>query len=142
MLKVYTIILVLFFLGCKDDINYEKPEGLLKKSEMIDVLYDMHLAVGTSNLPNIYLEKNRNYMALIYKKYGIDSTRFAESNLYYTSHIQEYEEIFEEVERRLKDLRDFHQNRMDSILEIQTGRPETRRIRDSIKKVRNLQDRN
>jgi hypothetical protein len=140
MKGVYIFILVLFILGCKDDINYEKPEGLLSKSQMIDVLCEMHIAVGTSNLPNLNLEKNRNYMSLVYKKYGIDSTRFAESNLYYTSHIQEYEEIFEEVERRLKTLRDFHQNKMDSILEIKTGTPETRRIRDSIKQARNLKD--
>jgi hypothetical protein len=105
---------------------------------MIDILYDMHLAIGTSNIPNINMEKNRNYMSVVYEKYGIDSVQFAQSNLYYTSHIQDYEEIFEKVEKRLKELRETHQTEMDSIRQLQINGQKAQRITDSVKKVRNL----
>lgn len=141
MKVLYAIIVLLLCLSCKNKIDYEKPEGLIKKSLMIDLLYDMHVAIGTSNIPNLNLEKNRNYMSLVYEKYGIDSTRFAESNLYYTSHIQEYEEIFEEVEKRLKELQDKHQNKMDSILQIEAHGVEAQRITDSVKRARKLPER-
>ena len=121
MKVVYTFILVFFLYSCNDKVNYEKPEGLISKEEMTDLLYEMHLAVGTSNVRNIHLEKNRNYMSLVYEKYGIDSTQFAESNIYYTSNIDDYEEIYEEVQRRLDTLKKFHQHIMDSISGIPTN---------------------
>jgi hypothetical protein len=106
---------------------------------MIDLLYDMHVVIGTSNIKNVHLEKNRNYMSLVYEKYGIDSSRFASSNLYYTSNIVEYEEIYEEVERRLDTLKRFHQAFMDSISEEKTtDRNRVIQIKkDSLQKTRN-----
>lgn len=115
MKVICTIFVFLLLYSCKDKVSYEKPEGLISKEEMTDLLYDMHIAVGTSNIKNIHLEKNRNYMSLVYDKYGIDSTQFAVSNIYYTSNIDDYEEIYEEVQRRLDTLKNYHQYIMDSI---------------------------
>jgi len=125
MKVVYTFILAFFLYSCNDKVNYEKPENLIGKEEMTNLLYEMHLAVGTSNVRNIHLEKNRNYMSLVYGKYGIDSTQFAESNIYYTSNIDDYEEIYEEVQRRLDTLKRYHQRVMDSI----SGIPEANKNR-------------
>lgn len=129
---IYTILLVVFLLGCQDKVNYEKPEGLIGKSEMIDLLYDMHLAVGTSNIQNVHLEKDRNYMSLVYQKHNIDSTRFAESNLYYTAHIQEYEDIFEEVERRIGNLQDIMEPKGDADTNFSDKSRDAIRKNDSI----------
>lgn len=112
---ISAFLLVFLFWSCNDKVTYEKPEDLIDKEKMTDLLYEMHIAIGTSNIKNIHLEKNRNYMSLVYEKYGVDSTQFANSNLYYTSNIIEYEEIYEEVERRLDTLRNYHQALLDSI---------------------------
>ena len=120
MKGVYAFLTIIIFWSCTDKVTYEKPENLIGKEEMIDLLYDMHVVIGTSNIKNVHLEKNRNYMSLVYEKYGVDSSRFASSNLYYTSNIEEYEEIYEEVERRLDTLKRFHQAFMDSISEDKT----------------------
>jgi hypothetical protein len=135
MKALYSFILILFLLGCEENVNYKEPDDLISKSEMTDLLYDMHLVVGTSNVKNIYLEKNRNYMSLIYEKYGIDSTQFAESNIYYTSQIQEYEEIFEEVERRMKILKEHYEAKSDSIMGLQNTERKAKERRDSIIKA-------
>ena len=139
MKGVYAFLTIIIFWSCTDKVTYEKPEDLIGKEEMIDLLYDMHVVIGTSNIKNVHLEKNRNYMSLVYKKYGIDSSRFASSNLYYTSNIVEYEEIYEEVERRLDTLKRFHQAIMDSISAEQTT-DKNRAIqikKDSLQKTRN-----
>ena len=114
--QVTFFLIIMAFLGCDSKVNYEKPENLISKKKMTDLLYDMHLAIGTSNVQNVKYEKNRNYMALVYEKYGIDSVQFAMSNIYYTSNIDEYEEIFEAVQERLKKLQDSLVEEADSLV--------------------------
>lgn len=113
---IYILVFILL-LSCESKIKFEKPENLLSKEEMIDLLTDMHLANATSGINNIQEEKNRNYMSLVYEKYGIDSVRFAESNLYYAANVDDYEKIFVAVEKRLLVLKKKHQTEMDSILD-------------------------
>ena len=140
MRVVYSILIVLFLYACKDKVAYEKPEGLISKSQMTDLLYDMHMVIGTSNIQNVHLEKNRNYMSLVYEKYGIDSTQFAISNLYYTAHVQDYEEIFEEVERRIQNLKDEMMPNADSIAGISRNARRAEQYKDSIERALNLKD--
>ncbi len=137
MKGVYAFLLIILFWSCTDKVTYEKPEDLIGKKEMTDLLFEMHIVVGTSNIKNLHLEKNRNYMSILFEKYGVDSTRFASSNLYYTSNIVEYEEIYEEVERRLDTLKRFHQAIMDSISGVKPseGYEAIKRDMDSLAKV-------
>jgi len=116
MRKIIASLCVFFMLiACESKVNYQKPENLLSKTQMANLLFDMHIAAATSNVSNLKLEKNRNYMSLIYKKYDIDSTEFSMNNLYYTSSIDEYEEIFEAVQKRLKKLQDSIYDATDSL---------------------------
>lgn len=116
MKNIIYLFIFVGILSCESKIKFEKPENLLSKEEMIDLLTDMHLANATSGINNIHEEKNSNYMALVYKKYGIDSVRFAESNLYYAANVDDYEKIFVAVEKRLLVLKKEYQTEMDSIL--------------------------
>lgn len=112
---VFYIGLILLFISCESKVKYEKPEDLIPKDQMIDLLYDMHIATGTAGVKNNDLEKNVNYMALVFEKYKIDSTRFAASNLYYIANINKYEDVFEEVTRRLDTLKSEYQRSRDSL---------------------------
>lgn len=136
MKTICALLVVLVLTSCQDKnkVNFEKPKDLIPKAEMIDMLYDMHLAVAASNMKDIGLER-RNYMSLVYEKYGVDSTRFYDSNLYYTSKIQEYEEIFEEVERRLDTITRFYTAITDSIEAVKKEELIAKRKRDSIIKA-------
>jgi hypothetical protein len=117
MKNSYYILFLLLFLSCESKIKYEKPKNLIPKRQMIDLLYDMHIANGTSGIQNKNLERNINYMTFIYQKYNIDSIQFASSNQYYTANISEYEEIFKEVEKRLKVLQEYYVKERDSLIE-------------------------
>lgn len=103
--KYIFIIVAVFFLSCESRTKYKKPKDLIPKDQMIDLLTDLHLVNGISGVKSKDGKKTENYMSALYEKYHIDSTRFAASNLYYISNISEYEEMFEEVEKRLEGQR-------------------------------------
>lgn len=97
---------VLLFAACTSNTIYKKPEGLIPKAQMVDLLTDMYLANAAKNVKTITLERNLDYMPLIYEKYGIDSLRFQKSNLYYMSRIDDHEAIYKKVENRLQEMLD------------------------------------
>lgn len=92
-------------MGCTSNTIIKKPDHLISKNQMVDLLTDMFIASGAENIKNINLERNVNYFPLVFEKYGIDSTRFKESNYYYTSRIDDYELILQKVDNRLKALK-------------------------------------
>lgn len=116
MRNLICLSLLFLLFSCESKVKYEKPKDLITKEQMIDLLYDIHLANGTTGVKNKDLENNLNYMSLVSEKYNIDSARFAESNLYYISNINEYEDIFKEVERRLEALKTEFDRKRDSVL--------------------------
>lgn len=97
-------ILLVFLVSCTSNTIYDKPEHLLSKSKMADILTDMYIAEGARSVNNKNLERLVDYMPLVYEKYKIDSTQFAESNFYYNTRIDDYEEIYKMVNLRLKKL--------------------------------------
>ena len=92
--------LLLAFIGCNHTID--KPDNLIEKDKMIDILYDISLleAIKSQNISGGISNKNAN--TYLYKKYKIDSIQFAQSNKYYASDIEEYKKMFEEVKSRLE----------------------------------------
>lgn len=109
--------MIVLMLSCESKTKMDKPENLLTKKQMIELLTDMHLANSTSGVNNIHEEKNKNYMSLVYEKYKVDSVQFAESNMYYAANVEEYEDIFLKVEKRIKVIQKKYQTELDSILE-------------------------
>ena len=100
------VLLVCF--SCTSRTIYKKPKDLVSKEQMVDLWVDIMIANGARNKKNKMAQRKINYMPFIYKKYNIDSTRFMQSNIYYTSKIEEYEKMFQEVEVRLKKIREIY----------------------------------
>ncbi len=103
---LFFIIIIVLSGACTSNTIYKKPDDLIAKKTMVNLLTDMYLANAASEIKNKKLEKNKPYMALVYKKYGVDSTQFQHSNLYYMSKMEEYEGIYEKVEKRLQKMLD------------------------------------
>jgi len=122
MSKFFYITLLGFFLiNCTSNTIIKKPDNLVPKDEMVNILTDMFLASGAENIKNLQLQRKVNYFPLVYEKYQIDSTRFKESNFYYVSKIDDYQEILDKVDKKLKEMRKLNQEKME--------------VRDSIKKM-------
>ena len=89
--------------SCKDEV-IEKPERLIDKDVMVDIMYDLSVleAIKYQNPTSLDTFKinPRDY---IYKKYKIDSLQFAKSNIYYAADYEDYKLMFEEITKRLDD---------------------------------------
>ncbi|MDH5414275.1 MAG: DUF4296 domain-containing protein [Flavobacteriaceae bacterium] len=119
MKRIFYIIFLLLFLGsCTSRTIYKKPENLIDKEQMIQIWTDIYIATAARSQKTIALEKDKNYMPMVLKNHKIDSVQFSESNIYYTSRIDEYEKMFEEVQKRLKELKEPYdpETELDSIL--------------------------
>ncbi|HEX8269966.1 MAG TPA: DUF4296 domain-containing protein [Flavobacterium sp.] len=97
------LLIVLLAIGCGDSIS-DKPDNLIEKDVMVDILYDLSLmdAIKTQK-PTILSENSIEPNIYIYRKYKIDSAQFAQSNRYYASEIKTYKKMYSEVEKRLKE---------------------------------------
>ncbi len=110
------------FLGtCTSNTIFKKPNDLISKDLMVDLLTEMYLASSGENTKNMSLKRKVNYFPIVFEKYNVDSTRFKASNYYYMSRIDDYDEILGKVEERLKKLSERYENE--------------RKIRDSIKRA-------
>lgn len=107
MKQFITIILLsVFIISCTSNTIYKKPENLISKDQMVDLLVDMQIALGARTVKNKEGEPKGDYMYLVYEKYGIDSTRFSESNFYYTTNIDDYNKILKKVKKKLDKMKE------------------------------------
>jgi len=127
------ILTILLLISCTSRTIYKKPKDLIAKDQMIDLWTDIFIANSAKSIKNRKLENKVNYMPFIYDKYKIDSARFMRSNIYYTSKIETYEEMFQKVEKNLLELRDKYDPDM---VGIDPNLPVWKR--DSIRRARKL----
>jgi len=99
--SLYIIILSILFSCQKKEIK--KPNNFIEKNKMINLILDMKIAEKSRTIPTKNKKRNINYMSFVYEKYNVDSTQFKENNNYYIENLELYEEIYNEVNNRLKD---------------------------------------
>lgn len=99
--------LVFSLLACGGDQIFKKPENLITKPTMENILFDLVLmqSIRSSSTANDSLEGYLND-AYIYKKYGVDSIQLAESEIYYSRYPKIHLEIHKNVLSRLTHLKD------------------------------------
>lgn len=102
---IYILFIAAFLFNCTSNTIIEKPANLIPKDQMVDLLTDLLLASGGENVKNLQQKRKVNYYPFVFEKYQIDSTRFKESNYYYISTIDDYDEILSKVENRIKELK-------------------------------------
>ena len=109
MKRIVLIILPLVtFLSCTSNTIYEEPKDLIPRDSMVMLLRDLYVASSAKSIKNKNLQRRISYVPLVYQKYGIDSTRFKQSNLYYTSKIDLYEPMLKEIIESLEKERDIY----------------------------------
>lgn len=104
-------IIVFILVSCTSSTIYDKPKNLIERDSMVALLTDMYIASSAKNAKNKYLKRGENYMFLVYEKYKVDSTRFNESNIYYTSKTEEYTDILSGVKSNIDSLEKLYEER-------------------------------
>jgi H2-forming N5,N10-methylenetetrahydromethanopterin dehydrogenase-like enzyme len=103
MKKTITVFgLFLLFFGCGNNI-LKKPENLIDKDIMIDILYDLSIIEALHNTSYGSGMSKFNSNNFILKKYKIDSLQFAKSNQYYATDVKNYKKMYEQVSNRLTE---------------------------------------
>ena len=101
-MKKRAIILGLLLLASCSKEVVQKPDNLIARDKMVDIICDLSLLEAMRSQKPILLEQNGiNQNTYVYKKYGIDSVQFAKSNQYYAADIEGYKKIYKEVAERL-----------------------------------------
>ncbi|EAQ42702.1 DUF4296 domain-containing protein [Polaribacter sp. MED152] len=108
MKKLSYLLAFLILSSCTSNTIFEKPKDLIPKDTMSLLVQEMMLASSATYIKNKNMERNINYMPLVYDKFKIDSVRFQTSNLYYMSKIDEYKLIFEDAKNSLKEQKDYY----------------------------------
>ena len=95
------LALLTLLISCKDEL-VKKPERLIEKDVMLDVMYDLAVLEAIKYQNPVSLDTFKiNPRDFIYKKYKIDSLQFAKSNVYYASDYEDYKLMFEQITKRL-----------------------------------------
>lgn len=112
MLKhvVAILILGLSALACTSTQRPKKPDNLIPKDQMSDILFDLYTINAAKGVNRKLLEKN-GFVPKTYvlTKYNIDSLQFANSNDYYAYDNEEYKVIIEKVKARLEKEKEGHE---------------------------------
>ena len=110
MKKLSFLLLFIFLISCTSNTIFEKPKDLIPRDTMSLLIQDMMIASSAKFVKNKNKEKKINYMSFVYDKYKIDSLRFQNSNFYYISKIDLYEEIITDAKVKLEKKKKFYSN--------------------------------
>lgn len=134
---IIIVIIALSIFSCNKIDKPKKPDNLISKESMVDIITDISLMTAAKGMNKGLLEENAiNPQNYIYNKYSIDSIQFEESNNYYAYDVKEYEEIYLTVKERLEvqkaeytALQEIEKQKRDSLRKAKKVK------RDSIKKL-------
>jgi uncharacterized protein related to proFAR isomerase len=107
MKKISLLLLFIFLVSCTSNTIFKKPKDLIPKDTMSLLVQDMMIASSAKFVKNINKQKKINYISFVYDKYKIDSVRFQNSNFYYISKIDLYEEIITDAKVKLESKKKF-----------------------------------
>ena len=107
MKKISLLLLFIFLVSCTSNTIFKKPKDLIPKDTMSLLVQDMMIASSAKFVKNINKQKKINYISFVYDIYKIDSVRFQNSNFYYISKIDLYEEIITDAKVKIENKKKF-----------------------------------
>jgi len=141
MKRAIPIILLILLVSCGEQLM-EKPKDLIPRDQMVEILLELAVVNAAKNTNVAILRENQiEPTEYVFKKYHIDSARFASSDTYYASLPWEYEAIYKEVESKLEKEKKILQEAKkisDSLKAIELDRRRTgnnskpKKIKDSL----------
>ena len=101
---IYTLAIVLGLVSCNKSY-IDKPDDLLSKSDMVDILTDLYLnqqELNFSPIPDYSIQLAQNSL-YIFKEHKTTHKIFEESYKYYYTKPSEYQRILDKVRENLVD---------------------------------------
>lgn len=140
-MRIYGYILLGILCSCQNVVRPEKPEPLIPKEKMVQILVESYTGNAARSINiRVLRESGVQLDSILYEKFDIDSLNFAQSNAYYASEINEYVEILNEVEKELNARKSV----LDSVIQeqaklqkdsLERAREDRRQIKDSVSPI-------
>ncbi len=132
-MKTCILIFLVFLtaLSCADEV-VQKPENLIPREQMTDILYELAILNSAKGTNKALLEEHFDSpTTFLFNQYGIDSLQFVKSDLYYASQPLVYEGIYKEVAARLE----FQKEQLEEEMKLRNDSliNRSRKLRDSLK---------
>lgn len=128
---VVSIFVFLVLLGCNKVVKPKKPNNLIPKEQMVNIIYDIYIMNAAKGIQKVKLEEQgimpENF---IYQKHHIDSLQFALSNDYYAYNTETYKNIIADVKAKINS----EKKHYEALIEKEEKREKAKK--DSIKKLR------
>lgn len=106
MRKIFFILSLVLFFSCSENKKNE-PKNIMSEEEMVNFLFDINIINSSRAFRN---KSELNYYniqdSFLFAKHKIDSLKFTNSNLYYSSNPKLYLEIYSKLELKFKVLKD------------------------------------
>ena len=126
------VVLCLLIIACSGSDKPKKPDNLISKDKMSEVLYDLYIINAAKGVNKKLLEANGfKPETYVLTKHNIDSLQFVDSNMYYAFDTDIYEAIIDKVKVRLDE------EKMEFEALQKTEEVAKKRKRDSINKIKN-----
>jgi uncharacterized protein YcfL len=112
MKKLLFILISVLLLSCNDK-PVSKPENLLSKETMEDIIYELTiLQAAETYKPQTLSDSNIKIKQYVYKKYNLDSTIYYQNYKYYASDIKVFKKMYRHVNERIL----IQKNKIDTLL--------------------------
>ena len=99
---LFLILGTVMITSCVEKI-IEKPDDLIPREKMTQMLYDLAILNAAKSINSYILEKHFDSPTnFLFEQYGVDSLQFVQSDIYYASQPLVYEAIYKEVAARLE----------------------------------------
>lgn len=112
-MKSINYILLLFVLlftavSCDDPV-VEKPENLIKRDKMIDMMVDMHLAEATYQARRyedtlLTNSSSTDFYYSVLQDYEVPDSVFEKSYVFYASKPKDFEKMYQDVMNKLNEM--------------------------------------
>ncbi len=101
--NIIYVVVFLICIACQSVDKVEKPKTIIDEDRMVEIFSDIaFIKAAKSSNRKTFEEDSINPETFILRKYGIDSTVFAENNAWYTDDMERYKALFEKVKTNLE----------------------------------------
>ena len=115
MRKVLLLIFSIVIVSCSKN-PVPKPDNFLDDEVMTDILFDIAILQAANGTMSYRLaEHDIEVNSFIYKKYNIDSVTYYQNQKYYASNTRKYKKMYQEVIKRLDQVKVDTEQKKDSI---------------------------
>jgi peptide subunit release factor RF-3 len=123
MTRIYFILIVLMLaVAACDEPVVPKPQHLVKESQMIDMLVDIHLAEASYNKfrydSTMKDNSSVNFYYSVLEKYSVPDTLFERSLVYYASNPKNFDKMYRKVTSRLSEMEQSFSGRKEELLKF------------------------